>query len=175
MFRWQFKPSKRKALFFFSYIAQLNWATPSHAAKHLERNNRRIQPLRKNPVIKLTAQHLAQEGPSGASWDAALCVCLVLTPSCCCSACTWWTLKLAGPVKLSFFSTPSLAHFKCLSKFHPKVELASAGQPLLSPLLVFAARVPNTLKSWGGMALPWLSQDSLKSCPSWSPGSPGAL
>lgn len=71
---------------------------------------------------------------------------------------------MAGPAQLLFFSMPNLVHFKFLSKFHPKVELASAGQSLLSPLLVITAKEPTALKSWTGMALPWLSQGSLKSC-----------
>lgn len=155
-----------KGRLFFFYTAQLNWATPSHAAKRLEKKQQTNSTTEENSVIKLTAPHLAQEGPSGASWDAALCVCLVLTPSCFCSTCTRWTLKLAGPAQLLLFSMPSLADFKFLSRFHPKVELTSTGQPLLSPLLVIAAKVPNTLKSWAGVALPRLSQGFLKSCPS---------
>lgn len=41
-----------------------------------------------------------------------------------------------------FFSMPNLAHFKFLSEFHPNVELAPAGQPLLTLLLVIAGRYP---------------------------------
>lgn len=45
-----------KGRLFFAYTAQLNWASPSHAAKHLEKKtNRQIQPLSK--ILLFNQQH----------------------------------------------------------------------------------------------------------------------
>lgn len=68
-----------------------------------------------------------------------------------------------GPAQLLLFSVPNTAFFKFPIKFHPKVALTSAGQPVL---LATAGKVPSALKSWTGMVLPWLFQGKLKICPS---------
>lgn len=47
-----------------------------------------------------------------------------------------------GPAELLYFSVPNMAQFNFLSKFHPKFEFTSAGQPVLSLMLVTAGDSP---------------------------------